>query len=71
MLSKSEKNKCPYITDIPRKDGENMKVQLMNKISQVGLQVFDEMYTYGEDIKNPDALWYAVPSCMIWYLNRD
>lgn len=56
MLSKSEKNKCPYITDIPRKDGENMKVQLMNKISQVGLQVFDEMYTYGEDIKNPDAL---------------
>ena len=33
-----------------------MKVQLMNKISQVGLQVFDETYTYGEDIKNPDAL---------------
>ena len=33
------------------KGGENMKVQLMNKISQVGLQVFDETYTYGGGYK--------------------
>lgn len=33
-----------------------MKVQLMNKISQVGLGVFDQSYTYGEAVENPDAL---------------
>ena len=33
-----------------------MKVQLMNKISQAGLGVFDQSYTYGEAVENPDAL---------------
>lgn len=33
-----------------------MKVQLLNKISQMGLRVLDDVYEYGDQMENPDAI---------------
>lgn len=31
-------------------------IKLLNKIAKVGTDVFDENYTYGEDVQSPDAV---------------
>mgnify|MGYP002577516782 CR=1 FL=1 len=33
-----------------------MKIQLMNKISQAGLKVVENVYEYGENVQDPDAI---------------
>lgn len=32
------------------------KVQTLNKIAKVGLNVFDDKYTYGDEVENPDGI---------------
>ena len=33
-----------------------MKIKLLNKIAKCGTAVFDDKYTVGEEIENPDAI---------------
>ena len=32
------------------------KVQTLNKIAKIGLDVFDDKYTYGDEVENPDGI---------------
>ena len=32
------------------------KVQTLNKIAKIGLNVFDDKYTYGDEVENPDGI---------------
>ena len=32
------------------------KVQTLNKIAKIGLNVFDDKYTFGDEVENPDGI---------------